>query len=54
MAMTQNRQRDIKNVSQQNSKHIAPRDTFSGNRDEKPDSRDNKHEVEKPKAEDKW
>lgn len=54
MAMTQNTQRDIKNVSSQNSKHIAPRDTHSGNRDERPDSRDIKHEVEKPKAEDKF
>lgn len=54
MAITQNRQRDIKNVSQQNSKHIAPRDTSSGNRDERPDSRDIKDEVEKPKSKDKY
>jgi hypothetical protein len=53
MAMTQNRQRNIKNVSSQNSKHIAPRDTHSGNRDESPDSRDIRREVEKPKSDDK-
>ena len=53
MSMIQNRQRDIKNVSSQNSKHIAPRDTHSGNRDEKPDSRDIKDEVEKPKSKNK-
>lgn len=53
MAITQNRQRNIKNVSQPNSKHVAPRDTHSGNRDEKADSRDIKDEVEKPKSDDK-
>lgn len=52
MAMIQNRQRNVKNISSPNSKHIAPRDTHSGNRDEAPDSRDIKNEVEKPKTTD--
>ncbi|MFD2521831.1 hypothetical protein [Emticicia soli] len=52
MAMIQNRQRNVKNISMSNNKHIAPRDTSTGNRDEAPDSRDIKNEVEKPKTAD--
>lgn len=54
MAMIQNRQRDIKNVFQPDAKNKAARDTSSGNRDERPDSRDIKDEVEKPKSKDKY
>ncbi|MBA4849838.1 hypothetical protein [Emticicia sp. BO119] len=50
MATIQNRQRDIKNVFRPDSKNKASRDTSSGNRDERPDSRDIKDEVEKPKS----
>ncbi|WP_165372151.1 hypothetical protein [Emticicia agri] len=52
MGIVQNRQRDIKNVYQPDSKNKAARDTSSGNRDERPDSRDIKDEVEKPKSTD--
>ena len=50
MGIIPNRQSDSKHITHLESHRKGPRDITAGNRDEAPDSRDIKDEVEKPKS----
>lgn len=50
MGIIQNSRSDSKHITHLEARRKAPRDTSAPNRDEAPDSRDIKDEVEKPKS----